>query len=275
MGMCRGRMEGMADPMDAVRTFDAAADDYDRFRPGYPEELYRAIFDYVDLGPSSALVEVGIGTGQATPPFLDLGCAVTAVEPGEHLARVCREKFARWPRFRVIVGRFEEVDLPEDTCDLVYSATAFHWVPEAAGYRRAFAMLKPGGAFARFANHPCRAGDDPRLSAALDEVYARYYYPWHGKAPASPRPCGQEQARAVADIAGKYGFVDLRWALFHRRRRFTAKEYRALLGTYSDHAAIEPGVREKFFSAIESAILDHGGTITIEDTIDLQLARRP
>ena len=265
----------MTGKKDLAKTFDAAAVDYDKYRPGYPEELYRSIRDYVDLGPSSELIEVGIGTGQATPPFLDLGCAVTAVEPGERLARTCREKFARRPRFQVIVGRFEEVDLPGDTCDLVYSATAFHWVPEAAGYRRAFAMLKPGGAFARFANHPLRAGDDPGLSATLDEVYARYYYTYYDKVPASPRPYGEEQARATADIAGKYGFVDLRCLLFHRRRTFTAREYRALLGTYSDHAAIEPGVRERFFSAVESAIQDRGGTINIEDTIDLQLARKP
>jgi len=47
-----------------------------------------------------------------------------------------------------------------------------------------------------------------------------------------------------------------------------------LLGTYSDHIAIEEPIRLKFFAAIEAAINDHGGTVTIGDTMDLQLARK-
>ena len=47
-----------------------------------------------------------------------------------------------------------------------------------------------------------------------------------------------------------------------------------LLGTYSDHIAIEETIRNEFFSKIEEAINRHGGEITIYDTIDLQLARK-
>lgn len=48
-----------------------------------------------------------------------------------------------------------------------------------------------------------------------------------------------------------------------------------MLGTYSDHIAIEEKIRTEFFSKIEEAINRHGGTFTIYDTIDLQLARKP
>ena len=48
-----------------------------------------------------------------------------------------------------------------------------------------------------------------------------------------------------------------------------------MLGTYSDHIAIEETMRNEFFSKIEEAINAHGGTITIYDTMDLQLARKP
>ena len=47
-----------------------------------------------------------------------------------------------------------------------------------------------------------------------------------------------------------------------------------LLGTYSDHIAIEEKIRTEFFSKIEDVINRHGGEITIYDTIDLQLARK-
>lgn len=55
----------------------------------------------------------------------------------------------------------------------------------------------------------------------------------------------------------------------------SAKEYITLLGTYSDHIAIEESIRMEFFSKIEEVIDEHGGKITVYDTIDLQLARKP
>ena len=55
---------------------------------------------------------------------------------------------------------------------------------------------------------------------------------------------------------------------------FSAKEYVELLGTYSDHIAIEETIRLKFFSKIEKAINKHGGSVTVFDIIDLQLARK-
>ena len=60
--------------------------------------------------------------------------------------------------------------------------------------------------------------------------------------------------------------------MFHRQRRLSAEEYVALLGTYSDHIALEAGLRSEFYRRIEDAIDRHGGEITIYDTIDLRLA---
>ena len=76
-------------------------------------------------------------------------------------------------------------------------------------------------------------------------------------------------------IAEKYGFKDIYYTLFFRTRTFSAKEYITLLGTYSDHIAMDETIRVEFFSKIEEAIDRYGGTITINDTIDLQLARKP
>ena len=136
-------------------------------------------------------------------------------------------------------------------------------------------MLKSGGALARFANHPYRSKDDPDLFDAIDAIYAEYYYPYYGKQPEKIHEYTEEQAAARAKIAEKYGFTDIRYALFSRTRTLSAGEYRTLIGTYSDHIAMEEGIREKFFDAIEGAIDRHGGFISLFDTLDLQLARKP
>ena len=63
-------------------TFDSVTADYDRWRPDYPAALYRDLLALCPLNEASRALEIGIGTGQATRPILETGCAVTAVEPG-------------------------------------------------------------------------------------------------------------------------------------------------------------------------------------------------
>ena len=120
-----------------------------------------------------------------------------------------------------------------------------------------------------------RCPDDPALAAEIDRLYGRYYYPFHNRKQETIREFTEEEARQRAYIAKKYGFTHIEYALFHRTRTFSAKEYVALLGTYSDHIAIEEGIRTAFFSEIKKAIDLHGGYLTIQDTIDLELARKP
>ena len=256
-------------------TFDTVVSTYEKMRPGYVDELYKMIFDYVTLDESSHAVEVGIGSGQATLPILKTGCHVTAVEYGANFSELCKKKFKDYPSFQVINDKFENVELVETGYDFVYSATAFHWVPEEIGYSKVFSILKSGGVFARFANHPFRDKGNPALSEEMDCIYKEYYYKYHKRKQETPQEYTEEQAKHRAFIAEKYGFTDIQYALFQRTRTFIAQEYKNLLATYSDHIAIEETIRNEFFFKLEDAINRHGGSITIYDTMDLQLARKP
>lgn len=78
-------------PMRALgRVFDSVADAYDAGRPGYPDELYRALSEVsgVRLDAATA-VDVGAGTGILTHALRARGSRVIAVDPGtEMLARL-------------------------------------------------------------------------------------------------------------------------------------------------------------------------------------------
>lgn len=256
-------------------TFDTVAATYEKFRPGYPDALYKMLFAYIPIHRSSHVVEVGIGGGQATLPILKTGCSLTAVEPGENFSKLCGKKFEEYKNFSLITEKFENTSFPQSQYDLVYSASAFHWVPEEIGYSKAYDMLKHGGAFARFANHPYRDKGNPPLSARIDALYSTYYDEYYGKERKPQREYGEKEAIHRAQLAEKYGFTDISHAMFYRTRAFSARDYTRLLGTYSDHIAIEEKVRTEFFAKIEEAINQYGGTFTIYDTIDLRLARKP
>ena len=254
-------------------TFNTVADTYEKQRPGYIDELYQTIFEYIPINNTSRVVEIGIGGGQATLPFLKTGCDLLAVDYGENFCNICREKFKEYPNFSAISGKFEDIVFNGEY-DLIYSASAFHWIPEEIGYKKVYDMLKDGGVFARFANHPYRDKGKPELTEEMDQIYAEYYYKYHNKKQEPLIEYSEQQAHNRALIAEKYGFTDIQYKLFYRTRTFSAEEYIKLLGTYSDHIAIEETIRTAFFSKIEDAINRHGGEIIIYDTIDLQLARK-
>lgn len=254
--------------------FDSAVSLYDRMRPGYVDELYKEIFDYAHIDGNSCAVEVGSGSGQATLPILKTGCSVTAVEYGENFSDLLRDKFKDYTGFKVITGKFEDAALEENSYDLVFSATAFHWVPEEIGYPKVYSILKKGGAFARFANRPRNSRNDPGLVREIDAIYDEHYNKYYGVKSGTKEWFTEEKAKEISMIPAKYGFTDIKYHLFSRERVFTAEEYTQLLGTYSDHIAIEENVRRVFFAKIKDAINRHGGTITISDTLDLELARK-
>lgn len=255
-------------------TFDTEASKYDKMRPGYADELFQAIFEYVKIGEGSRVIEVGSGSGQATLPLLKTGCELTSVEYGENFSRILMEKFGGYKGFKVITGKFEDVDLEDDAYDLVFSATAFHWVPEEIGYPKVYSALKSGGAFARFANRPRNSQNAPELAAEIDALYEEYYNKAYDIKSGTKKWFTEEKAKEISLIPAKYGFTDITYKLFYRERVFTADEYIQLLGTYSDHIAIEETIRNEFFSKIAAAINRYGGKIIISDTMDLELARK-
>ena len=144
--------------------FDTVAAQYEKLRPEYVPELYEDIFRYKQFDQTSHALEVGIGGGQATLPVLKTGCHVTAVEYGENFSQLCRRKFREFPGFSVVISKFEDFAAESGSYDLIYSASAFHWVPEEIGYQKVYDLLKRGGVFARFANHPYKDKGREELS---------------------------------------------------------------------------------------------------------------
>lgn len=133
-----------SDALSRGLTFDAAAAAYDQYRPRYPESLFAALRDQTGLTPTSRILEVGSGTGKATSSLVSRGWNVLAVEPGGEMAQMTREKFDRG-LFDVEVATFDEWDPQGRTFDVLFSATAYHWVHPSLRWTKAAQILRPGG----------------------------------------------------------------------------------------------------------------------------------
>lgn len=251
------------------RTFENAAADYEQSRPEYPRALYEDIFRYKSIDKSSEVLEIGVGTGKATRPFLETGCRLTGLEPGENLAALAQKRLKTYPGFELRNERLQDFTGPEGSCDLIYAATAFHWVPAEYGYPRVRTLLKSGGAFARFAYHAGPDKSRPVLAEEIEKVYRAVM--GGGKQP----EYGEHEAQKLADTAAAYGFEDTAYHLYRFTKDFTADQYMALLHTYSDHMALAEADRIRLFDGIYNAIRRHGGRVTVFYIADLQLARKP
>jgi ubiquinone/menaquinone biosynthesis C-methylase UbiE len=128
-----------------AQVFDDVAEEYDRERRGYPDQLIDAACERGGLRVGDAVVEVGCGTGLLTAGLLSRGLQVDAVDPGPNMIRLARRRVGEGAAVRFHQGTFEEVALPADSFAAVFSATAFHWVEPEVGWARAAGLLAPGG----------------------------------------------------------------------------------------------------------------------------------
>lgn len=159
--------------MDGGMTFDEVAILYHRVRPRYPSELFDIVRALPDLDAGSRVLEIGSGTGIATRSLLDRGFDITAIEPGSALADVARTDLAGYPKFRCIETRFEDWPLPAQPFDIVFSATAFHWLDRRIRVAKAAAALRPGGYLA-IASYSHVAGGDTAFFASIQECYGTW-----------------------------------------------------------------------------------------------------
>lgn len=255
--------------MDLRLTFNEDVKNYDKYRPSYTTELFNDIINYSKLNNTKNALEIGIGTGQATTPILKTGCKLTAIELGENLADYSKHKFTAYDNFNIINIDFEGYSAINNQFDLIYSATAFHWIPEQIGFTKVFNLLKSSGVIALFWNHPHR--DNDAMHVGLQKAYDKYR-------PSSQKPnieFTENSCQKYINLLNEYGFVYVTSKLYHQTRILNTNDYISLLNTYSDHRAMDNEARIGLEYEISDVINQFGGKIDIHDTMDLYLGMKP
>ncbi|UKD52695.1 MULTISPECIES: class I SAM-dependent methyltransferase [Amycolatopsis] len=130
-------------------SFGDQASAYARHRPDYP----RAALEWGMSGanrPVRDVLDLAAGTGKLTEGLAALGRSVTAVEPDPGmLAELSR----RLPAVPALLGKAEDIPLPDESVDAVFVGQALHWFDLAPAFAQIRRVLRPGGAVVALWNH--------------------------------------------------------------------------------------------------------------------------
>ena len=151
--------------------FNHAAEYYDKYRPGYPQEIIDSLISVTGISKGSDLLEIGCGSGKATRQFIGNEFNISGIDPGEDLVRIGNERFKN-ENVIFVKGRFEEYDFGQKRFDVIYAAQSFHWVPQPIGYKKCADFLKDNGYLALFWNMYILCDNDP--DKELLEISKRY-----------------------------------------------------------------------------------------------------
>lgn len=244
---------------DRAESFGAAADDYDRYRPSYPDAL---VDDLLARHPRTVL-DVGCGTGKAARLLAARGSGgldVLGVEVDARMAEV-----ARTHGLTVEVSAFETWEDAGRTFDLITSGQAWHWVDPARAVPKAARLLNPGGALVVFWNYDDL--DEP-AQRVVDAVYAEHVPELVDVVAAG---ASRREDRSYLDqLRADGAFADVRAHTYPWTSSTPLDIWIGRVATQSNHLLLEPGRLAALRAALRDGLAPlgpdvhtSGGTYTI------------
>ena len=126
---------------DLARSFERAAEEYERGRPGTPRRRSTPSASRRD----AVVLDLAAGTGKLTRQLVARFARVIAVEPLDGM-RAVLERLV--PEAEALDGSAEAIPLADEAVDAVFVGEAFHWFATDGDAREIARVLRPGGVLA-------------------------------------------------------------------------------------------------------------------------------
>lgn len=126
--------------------FGLTADDYAKYRAGFPDAFFDRIFTDGYVKPNVSLLDIGTGTGTLARGFAARGCRVTGVDRSEQMIQQAKELSqgqGLGVDFRVATA--EETGFPDSSFDIVTAGQCWHWFDRPKAAQEVKRLLKPNG----------------------------------------------------------------------------------------------------------------------------------
>jgi len=273
------------------KVFDEIAVEYDRRRPGYPDELVDQACRVAGIGSGAHVLEIGCGSGQLTRALAARGLHVTALEPGNSLIALARQNLEGAGEVEFVNARFEDALLPRERFQAVFCASAFHWLDPEVSWQKVADVLVPGGTLALVQyfglEEPRSKQDQDAVLAAIRKVAPEIGANWPAYRDLDATLGGVEQRRGnvsevwawlgsydlAQDYAGRL-FDDVQVAVMPKLVQHTADELNALFRTLSPYARLSPGQQQALEREHEAIYEQLGRPIRASTVAALVTARR-
>ena len=247
--------------------FNQMADYYDRYRPGYPNDIIKTIIERAGLIAGSKLLEIGAGSGKATEQFAEYEFEILCVEPGEDLVTKGNLKF-KDKKIKFIASRFEDFSASPGYYDAIISAQAFHWLAQPEGYEKCARALKNGGYLAPFWNIDITHDND--FDNELTSIVHKY-----GAVSCMPESDYIKRMESISSgIAGSGLFMTPEIIHSKWEKIYTVDDYFGYMLTGNVFIQKSDTEKQMCFDELKRLADKYNGIIKREYTCELYLTRR-
>jgi SAM-dependent methyltransferase len=157
---------------DSTKRFSDRVENYVKYRPGYPDEVYEYLRSAGALQEGDTVADIGSGTGLSSQLFLRHGHPVYGIEPNAEMRAAAERLLAGEGNFINLTGSAEQIPLAEGSVGLVVAGQAFHWFEAVAARAEMVRVLKPGGQAALIWN--MRDTQGSRFQLAYENLLLEY-----------------------------------------------------------------------------------------------------
>jgi SAM-dependent methyltransferase len=230
-------------------TFGAHADEYERARPEWPEEVARW------LVPEDArlVLELGAGTGKLTRAVVALGVRVVAIEPDPRMLAVLRAG-----GIDGVEGSAEEIPAGDGEADAVVAGSCVHWFDFERALPEIHRVLRRGGRFAFGWNH--RDGGHPTIERMNEAISA-----------AAPERTRWRERDWAAEVTAGGLFGDVEQRRFEHVHELPREALDAHLWSYATIASLPDEERKRVFADV-GRVLDSDPDVSDGEQLRLPFA---
>lgn len=197
--------------------FSEGAQNYARYRPGYPAELFDYILSFVKEKKQGW--DCATGNGQSAGQLAHYFEKVEATDISE--AQLANAVHKSNIHYQVLPA--EKTSFADNSFDLITVATAYHWLDHEAFAREARRVGKNGCIVAVWVYHTLHSQDE-----AVNEVYDHFYHDITGPYWEAERRFVDEQYKTVA-----FDFSPLPSRPFKMTMHWTREDFLGYLSTWS------------------------------------------
>lgn len=258
--------------MENKNVFNDIISDYEIARPGYKSDLFRDIVDYSMIKNDAKILEIGSGPGQATEYFVKNGYSITGLELGEKQVEYLLEKYSEYQNFNALCTSFENYSCEQETYDLIFSATAFHWVKPEIGYPKAFNLLKRNGVMAVFWHMSSIIEPKTEMLNQIRNIFRTY-------APDLDTYITMEEAEdlhnlRISEIGTNNLFDKPVTKIYKWDDEYTTQRYLKLMNSYSDFHGLSDEKRKAILDTIADYIDSKKGKIVVPQEVRLYMVKK-